>query len=132
VRILVADDSAVSAKVQRGLLESLGHVVEVVVNGRDAVASCLSGTFDAVLMDLTVPGGMGGQEAVMRLRAVDEKAVAIVYSGYSTDPVLAEYAAYGFDGRLSKPFRVRELAAVLEEVLGTGRQASSTSLADRG
>jgi two-component system, cell cycle sensor histidine kinase and response regulator CckA len=69
-------------------------------------------------MDLTVPGGMGGQQAIKRLVALDPKIVAIVYSGYSNDPVLANFRDYGFSGCLAKPFRVNDLRKVLEEALG--------------
>jgi CheY-like chemotaxis protein len=123
-RVLLMDDDRVVRRTAGAMLERLG--CEVVHADHGARALVLyeealddGNPFDAVLMDLTVPGGMGGQEAVARLRTLDPEAVAIVYSGYSTDPVLANYADYGFDGRLSKPFRIRELAVVLEEVLGS-------------
>ena len=128
-RILLMDDDRVVRRTAGAMLERLGCEVVHAENGARVMSLYEEALddgrrFDAVLMDLTVPGGMGGQEAVLRLRAIDENAVAVVYSGYSTDPVLAEYSDYGFDGRLSKPFRIRELAAVLEEVLTPG--------ADRG
>jgi len=73
--------------------------------------------FDAVIMDLTVPGRIGGLEAIRRLRELDPAVRAIVSSGYSDDPVMADYARYGFCGVLSKPYRAADLATVLAQVL---------------
>ena len=69
-------------------------------------------------MDLTVPGGMGGQGAVSRILKIDPGARAIVSSGYSSHEVMADYKKYGFVGVVVKPFRVAELAQLLKEVLG--------------
>jgi CheY-like chemotaxis protein len=68
-------------------------------------------------MDLTIRGGMGGQEAVAILRSMDPTVRAIVSSGYSHDPVMAEYRNYGFVGVLSKPYQIEELSEVLQRVL---------------
>ena len=68
-------------------------------------------------MDLTVPGGMGGKEAIKKLLEMDPQAKAIVSSGYSEDPIVAEYRNFGFRGRIPKPYDVRELAQVVHEVL---------------
>ena len=74
--------------------------------------------FDVVVMDLTVPGGRGGLEALERMRALDPRVTAIVSSGYSSDPVLANYRDYGFRGRVAKPYELAEFGRVLREVLG--------------
>ncbi|HET98260.1 MAG TPA: response regulator [Desulfurivibrio alkaliphilus] len=68
-------------------------------------------------MDLSVPGGMGGQEAVGKLRAIDPAAKVVVASGYAHEGVLANYREHGFDGRLSKPFLLAELEALLRQLL---------------
>ena len=68
-------------------------------------------------MDLTIPGGMGGQEAISHLLDLDPAVRAVVMSGYSNDPVLANYREYGFQGRIDKPFAADDLARVLSEVL---------------
>jgi ActR/RegA family two-component response regulator len=68
-------------------------------------------------MDLTIVGGMGGKEAVQLLRASDPSARVIVSSGYSNDPIMADYAEYGFCGVLSKPYRIDDVAAVLSRAL---------------
>ena len=68
-------------------------------------------------MDLTVKGGMGGKEAIIELRKLDPAVRAIVSSGYSNDPIMANYQAYYFKETLSKPFRVEELSEKIEKVL---------------
>ncbi|MFA7373711.1 MAG: response regulator, partial [bacterium] len=72
--------------------------------------------FDVVIMDLTIPGGMGGKDAAEQLRALDAKAKVIVSSGYSNDPVLAEYRQYGFSGVINKPYRIEEMIDILYRV----------------
>ena len=68
-------------------------------------------------MDLTIPGGMGGKEAIGRLLEIDSQAQVLVSSGYSNDPVMANYADYGFVGRVSKPVDIKELADTVKSVL---------------
>ena len=69
--------------------------------------------FAAVIMDLTIPGGMGGKEAIRHLLAMDPQAVAIIASGYSRDPVMARYREYGFKDLIEKPFSNQRLSEVL-------------------
>jgi DNA-binding NarL/FixJ family response regulator len=73
--------------------------------------------FDAVVMDLAIPGGMGGREAIRRLRAIDSDVRAIVVSGYSEDPILSDPEHFGFRGRIRKPFRMDALECELGRVL---------------
>ena len=122
-RILVMDDEEGLRELYVELLTTLGYGVEAVADGHQAVraysAARDAGTpFDAVIMDLTVPGGMGGRDAMRELLRLDPEVRAIVASGYSTDSVLAKPRASGFQSRLSKPFTVTELSRALEEVLG--------------
>ena len=70
-----------------------------------------------VIMDLTVPGGMGGADAIKKLLEIDPEAKAIVSSGYSNNPVMANYQEYGFVGMVSKPFHLDEMIKVLETTL---------------
>jgi len=74
--------------------------------------------FAAVIMDLTVPGGMGGREAMEKLLVIDPAIKAIVSSGYANDPIMANYTQFGFKGVVPKPFTVPQLSAVLYQVLG--------------
>jgi len=73
--------------------------------------------FAAVILDLTVPGGMGGREAVQRLRALDPSVKAIVSSGYSEDPIMAMYREHGFSGMVAKPYRVQDFSRTVKEVV---------------
>ncbi|MBU4010058.1 MAG: response regulator, partial [Proteobacteria bacterium] len=73
--------------------------------------------YDAVMLDLTIPGGMGGKEAVKILLETDPNLKAIVFSGYSDDPVMSNHRKYGFKGMLSKPFNLESLGKALHDVL---------------
>jgi len=68
-------------------------------------------------MDLTVPGGMGGKVAVKKLREIDPAAKVIVFSGYSNDPIMANYREYGFDGVIAKPFTIDEFTDAIDTIL---------------
>jgi len=80
-------------------------------------AISLEEPFDAVIMDLTVPGGMGGIDAIGKIRETDPNIKAIVSSGYSNDPVMSNFGEYGFDAVIAKPYKPKELYEVLKEVL---------------
>ena len=121
-RILIMDDEDAVRHVTGSIIEQLGFRATYAVDGQDAIdryrqALDADDPYDVVIMDLTIPGGMGGQEAIERLRALDPKVRAVVMSGYSNDPVLANYREYGFRARISKPFAADDLARVLSEVL---------------
>ena len=121
-RILVMDDEANLRDVYTHLLNQLGYAPVVVANGEEAVSHYIQAkrsgeSFAAVIMDLTVPGAMGGKEAVKRLLDFDPQAVAIISSGYSNDPVMANYKDYGFRDVIGKPFTAEKLSEVLWKVL---------------
>ena len=78
-------------------------------------------------MDLTIPGGMGGKEAVKRLRQIDPNARAIVSSGYAMDPIMSRYRDYGFCGVIAKPYDVNQLEQVIHEVLGQETEAGGAA-----
>ncbi|MBI2059970.1 MAG: PAS domain S-box protein [Nitrospirae bacterium] len=120
-RVLVMDDEAPVRSVAARMLKSLGYEVEVAADGKQAIELYSrhlgnGGSFDVVLMDLTVPGGMGGKEAMARILEINPAVTAVVSSGYSEDPVLAEFKSYGFRGRVAKPYTLEELGRVLHEV----------------
>ncbi len=126
--VLVMDDEAVIRNLAATMLGHLGYAVRTCADGQAAVdlyRNTLNGStpFAAVLMDLTVPGGMGGLEAARRILDLDDKARLIVSSGYSDDPVMASHAAHGFCGVLAKPYTMAELGQVLHMVLAE-RQAA--------
>jgi two-component system cell cycle sensor histidine kinase/response regulator CckA len=120
-KVLVMDDEEAVRSVVGRILEHLGWEVECAEEGSQAIeaykAALNSGyPFDVVIMDLTIPGGMGGKDAAEQLRALDAKAKVIVSSGYSNDPVLAEYRQYGFSGVINKPYRIEEMIDILYRV----------------
>lgn len=121
-RILVMDDEASLRKVVEIMLEKLGYESNFAKNGAEAIemykrAKEAERPFVAVILDLTVPGGMGGKEAIKKLLEIDPATIAIVSSGYSDDPVLTNFQEYGFKGLLPKPYEFRSLGKVLQEVL---------------
>jgi signal transduction histidine kinase/CheY-like chemotaxis protein len=122
-RVLVMDDEPDILNFSHVALERLGYEAESARDGAEAIrryseAREAGRPFAAVIMDLTIPGGMGGKEAIKYLLEVDPEAIAIVSSGYSNDPVMAEFAKYGFRGMVAKPYEIHQLAGVLREVMG--------------
>jgi two-component system cell cycle sensor histidine kinase/response regulator CckA len=74
--------------------------------------------FDAVILDLTIPGGMGGKETIKKLLEINPKVKAIVSSGYSSELDIAEYKEYGFKGAVGKPYTIEQLRQAMQELLG--------------
>jgi len=74
-------------------------------------------SFDMVILDLTVPGGMGGQEAIQKLIKLNPNIKALVSSGYSNDPIMANYKVYGFQGVIVKPYQIQQMSEVLQMLL---------------
>ncbi len=121
-RILVLDDEELIRETLSEMLTLLGYEVETASEGLEAIAkykrALEQGTrFDLVIMDLTIPGGMGGKETVQEILKIDPSAVAVVSSGYSSNDILSGYEAYGFRGVLKKPYRLEELISIIEEIL---------------
>ena len=119
-RVLLMDDDANVAAVARDMLEAIGYVAVVAASGRSAIeqfheAETRGEPFDVVILDLTVPGGMGGLEAVAHIREIRPDVPVVVTSGYADDSVLARFGDYGFDGVLPKPFAIPDLRRALEE-----------------
>ena len=103
-------------------IESFGYEVETAMDGNEAIdkykqAIAKETPYDLVIMDLTIPGGMGGKEAIKILKDLDPDIKAIVSSGYSKDHVMANYTEHGFSARLGKPFQIEELRQVISEQL---------------
>ena len=121
-RILLMDDEVVIREVVSEMLEMLGYEVVAVADGEAMLEAYKAALRDgmkyhAVLMDLSIPGGMGGREAIKHLRNIDADVFALVSSGYSQDPVMANFEAYGFNAMVSKPYKVESLIAVLGDRL---------------
>ena len=121
-RILIMDDEIAMLKMLGSLLKRMGFETETALDGAEAIRRYVAAReeghpFTAVIMDLTVPNGMGGREAVKQLREIDPSVKAIVSSGYSLDPVMANFGEHGFKGVIPKPFHPDELSRVLHEIL---------------
>lgn len=119
--ILVMDDQEAIRNLFIKLLDESGCPCETVDNGEKALelyakAKDAGAPFELVVLDLTVPGGMGGKATIEKLREIDPDVKAVVMSGYSHDPVMSNYRKYGFKERLVKPFTLQELSAVLQKV----------------
>jgi CheY-like chemotaxis protein len=121
-RILVMDDDEGIRRVASGLLEHLGCQVSLAGDGAEAVklyqeAKNSGRPFDLVIMDLTVNSGMGGKEAMQKLRSIDPLVKAVVSSGYSTDPVMSDYEKWGFIGVIAKPYGLKRMKEILQTYL---------------
>jgi CheY-like chemotaxis protein len=103
------------------MLTRCGFTVATAPGGQETIASyqqaMKDGTpFDAVIMDLTIPGGMGGKEAIVEILAIDPAARAFVSSGYANDPIMVNCTAYGFTGVIAKPFDVAAVQHLLDSL----------------
>jgi PAS domain S-box-containing protein len=126
LKILLMDDEEIILKSVGEMLRDYGHHVVLVPDGEIAIESyrkalAYGAPFDVVIMDLTVPGGMGGQEAITHLRNIDPQVTAIVSSGYANDPIISDYQSFGFCGVVTKPYKFDELNEVLKR-LGERKQ----------
>jgi len=123
--ILVMDDEEEMRNTTGDMLVRLGYTVDYAGEGGEAIAKYRQAQeagqpFGAVIMDLTVPGGMGGKEAVRKLLEIDPAARIIVSSGYSHDPVMSDFRSYGFQGLVTKPYRLHDLSEVVAAVIRSG------------
>ncbi len=121
-RLLLMDDDPSVRDTMGQLLTHLGYQVDFARDGGEALkkyrrAYRNGNPFDLVIMDLTIPGGMGGKEAVKHLIELDPQAKAVVSSGYSNDEVMSHYQDYGFKGIIKKPFRLDEISQVVKKLV---------------
>lgn len=124
-KILVMDDEQILRDLASKMLTNFGYKVDIASNGSEAIELYVKSieaneVYDLVIMDLTIPGGMGGKEAISELLAIDPEAKAIVCSGYHNDPIIANYKDYGFADALTKPYKISELDYKIKELLGSG------------
>lgn len=127
--ILLMDDEESILRVTGRMLELLGFDVSCARHGMEAVeifADALESgrPFDAVVMDLTVRGGLGGKSTIVAMRELMPGVIAIVSSGYSNDPIMANYREYGFSDILLKPYRIEDLRETLARALGADPASS--------
>ena len=121
-RILIMDDEEIIRQSVAKTLEILGYSVESRRNGKETLAFLAEEiragrSFSAILLDLTVPGGMGGKEVAVEIRNMNITIPLFVTSGYSNDPVMSNPINYGFAGSICKPFTIDDLAAMLNRHL---------------
>jgi CheY-like chemotaxis protein len=121
-KILFMDDEEILRDVAFNILSKIGYDVTTTIDGFKAIqlykkAKSSSEPFDAVIMDLTIPGGMGGKEALQKLRRIDPRVKVIVSSGYSNDPIMSNFHDYGCSAVIAKPYKIEELNKILQEVI---------------
>ncbi len=122
LRILIMDDEDFVREIAGRLLKRIGHSTTLAADGAEAIklyveAQAAGQPFDVTIMDIVVPDGMGGQEAAQRILAIDPKAKLIVSSGYSNDPIMADFRRYGFSSVAPKPYKMEELYHAVDECL---------------
>ncbi len=116
------DDERMVRDVTKEMLDRLGLEVILSADGTEALnlyqEAMISGNpISLIIMDLTIPGGMGGKEAVREVHNIDPKAKVVVSSGYSNDPVMANFKDYGFCATIVKPFKLQDLSRIISQVL---------------
>ena len=123
-QILVMDDEEEIQDVLGVMLQHLGFEVDFVNEGKKALSHYAQALqqgspYVATILDLTIPGGMGGKETLRHIKAMHPEATVIVSSGYSNDPVMARFEQFGFSGVISKPYNLLDLSKVLSQILST-------------
>jgi CheY-like chemotaxis protein len=121
-KVLLMDDEQVILDVTKEVLKFLKFDVVFVRDGQAAIdlykkEKADGVPFDIVILDLSVPSGMGGKETIEDLRKFDPAIKAIISSGYTNDPVVENFSQYGFSGRLTKPYKIAELKNILEQLM---------------
>jgi DNA-binding NtrC family response regulator len=116
------DDEEIVRDAAGRILQTAGYEVALATDGNEAIelyrkARESGKPFDAVILDLTVPGGIGGKDALKILLGIDPAVRAIVSSGYSHDPIMAHYQDYGFRGVIAKPYKIREMSEIVNRVI---------------
>ncbi len=121
-KILIMDDEELICKLLNRMISRIGYKSDTALDGVEAIRKYSSAIekkepFDLIIMDLTIPAGMGGKEAVQKILEIDKNAKVIVSSGYSTCSDLAEYKSFGFVDMIEKPYTIDKLEEVIQRVL---------------
>ena len=121
-KVLLMDDEQIIIDVTEEVLTFLGYEVMFAREGAAAIElykkeKAAGAPFDVVILDLSVPEGMGGKDAVGLLKAFDPEVKAVVSSGYAQDPAVRDFASYGFCERLTKPYKINDLKKILETLI---------------
>lgn len=126
-KILIMEDELKILNAVGEMLTYYGYQVALTTDGAEAIllykqAKYSEEPFDIIIMDLTVPGGMGGQEAIAHLRNFDPEVKVVISSGYADDPIMSDYERYGFVGVVTKPYKIDELNEVLQKVVNPSQR----------
>jgi CheY-like chemotaxis protein len=121
-KILLMDDEEIILDVTLEVLSFLGYDASIAKDGAEALdlykkEKSAGHPFDIVILDLSIPNGMGGKDAITHLRAFDPAVKAIVSTGYTNDPVVQNFERYGFSGILSKPYKINDMKTILEQLM---------------
>ena len=116
------DDEEILRESIGKMILSLGYEVDLATEGSEAIKSFMKtreegNSYDVIILDLTVPGGMGGKKAIKRLTEIDPQVKVIISSGYPNDPTMVDFREYGFSGVIAKPYRIKELSETLHSVV---------------
>ncbi len=131
-RILIMEDDETLHDVVGHALDRFGYEVIFTHHGRETLSTYQQALetddpFDAIILDLTIPGGMGGRETLSKLLVIDPQVKAMVASGYSHDPILVNFQQYGFCGGIAKPYRPEQLHHILHQVINAPTPLVTTS-----
>jgi len=123
-RILLMDDEPAICEITGILLKKLGYDPTIAVTGEEALAEYKKGRengnpYDVIILDLTIPGGMGGREVISIIRESDHEVKVLVSSGDLSDPAIISYADYGFSGVLAKPYNKIGLDQSIKSILSS-------------
>ncbi|MBI2875639.1 MAG: response regulator [Candidatus Tectomicrobia bacterium] len=121
-KVLFMDDQEIARSLMERILKRFGYEISLAKDGAEAIdlyknAKESGMPFDVVIMDLTIPGGMGGEEVIQKLLEIDPKVKAIAMSGYSNDPIIVNCKKYGFSGSVAKPYGIEQLNKVLQDIM---------------
>ena len=121
-KVLLMDDEQIILDVTLEVLKFLGYDVMFAREGASAIAlykneKAAGAPFDVVILDLSVPEGMGGRETAELLKAFDPEVKAVVSTGYANDPAVLDFASYGFSGKLTKPYKINDLKNILVQLI---------------
>ena len=129
LKVLVMDDEKMIRELASEMLEVLGHTPESVYGGEEALARYAGAMasedpYDLVVMDLTIPNGMGGKEAIVEMLKLDPNAKVIVSSGYSNDPVMGDFRKFGFRYVMPKPYKMKDFESAINHAMTDGSGVS--------
>jgi len=125
-KVLVMDDEQIILDMTREVLKFLDYDVMFAKDGQAAIdlytlEKSAGAPFDVVILDLSVPSGLGGRETIVELRKIDPGVKAVISSGYSDDPAVRDFSNHGFDEKLTKPYKIHDLKNMLEQIMNKPR-----------